>query len=527
MKNKNIFSFIVITTIFFVNTIFTKSIDLLKNVDNRNDQEYLIFIKNTFGEINIFSKPKNYKRQEKNSYEFVSSFINEIDKLIINNKDTYKNPEILEEIENNIKLEKRNKDEQPLTVFDNSDFVHVVSSVGNRLVLSAYLSNYVAEEIRYMDNVLEVVPDLEMKLESYYNSNDILKETQWSSLDIKKNADLHLSVISQGLFNTSLVSQYDKNYYYPSSAGKGIDIYIIDTSFNFGYSEFENENDRTAKCIGHVNNKVMYESSSSSCGNLLKRHGQAVSDAAGGLVHGSAKKANIYGISIQENKNGNLSTGDIFTALEYIIEKMTPHKTIINLSVSSFVSKASETYNTYQDLIDKITDNGGIVVAAAGNEGSNVRNLNNYRIPCTIGNSICVGGFYSKEIDDIKNGFSKTENSNFGDEIDIYAPYNVHLQLLKNDTVKNFIYSGTSFSCPLTAGVIATIMSDHSNVNFTKKSILNHLLENALKYKLYDDNERFILNNGKHIVYSTDNIYYGCGFNAGNLPCPSTNANNE
>eukprot|EP00833_Pecoramyces_ruminatium_P013838 jgi/Orpsp1_1/1187870/evm.model.d7180000060818.1 len=77
--------------------------------------------------------------------------------------------------------------------------------------------------------------------------NEILNETQWSGVGVRENADIHLSLLSQRKFDGNSTTTYDKNYYYPSSAGKDIDIFIIDSGFNFRHPEFANKDERTVK----------------------------------------------------------------------------------------------------------------------------------------------------------------------------------------------------------------------------------------------------------------------------------------
>jgi len=73
---------------------------------------------------------------------------------------------------------------------------------------------------------------------NYYNKNKILSETGWKDLSIETNASSHLSLLSQGIFNEQLNNKYDKNYYYPASAGKGVEVFMFDNGFNFNLDEF-------------------------------------------------------------------------------------------------------------------------------------------------------------------------------------------------------------------------------------------------------------------------------------------------
>ncbi|OUM66083.1 hypothetical protein PIROE2DRAFT_6795, partial [Piromyces sp. E2] len=525
------FLFFIIFILFLINNSFGKSIKNTSsnddNVSKKNsdeDQHYLIFVNNTFGEINIFEKPKNLKREELEPYEFAFSLMDEIHELIVENIDTYKEPEKLEEMEKESKLQKRSDEEKPLTSYDNSAFVHPISSIGNSLVLTAFLSKSLVKKIKKFDGVEDVVPDVKAKISSVYNENDILRETNWNKLSVQPNADLHLALLSQGMYHKELVDKFDYNYYYPSSAGEDIDIIVLDSSFNFDYEEFQNYSNRTTICKGYIdkNDKFVELSHALKCGNLTYDDGQYVSDTAGGYKHGSAKNANIYGISLpsyeSEDEGIYFETRDIFEGLDYILKYMIrPHKT----------------YREYENIINEIVKKGAIVVVSAGNDGKDV-NFNNVEInkkykkdvPCIIENTICVGGIDSIQISDYEKNYIKANESNYGKNVDIYAPYYITASILDGKYAHNIESRGTSFSSPLTAGVIATIMSENSSTKYDKDSIIEHLRKDAIPFYLNDELQ-YIVNNGKHIVYSSNDKYNGCGISAGNKSYYNNNNNSD
>eukprot|EP00833_Pecoramyces_ruminatium_P008130 jgi/Orpsp1_1/1182162/evm.model.c7180000080126.1 len=117
-----------------------------KDIDENEDKYYLIFIDNPNGEIPITTTSKNqcYKRQE--SSELIENLVNEIHSLIINNKDTFKNPEKLNEIKEKSTLKKRNINY--LVNYGDSDYVHPISSIYNSTVLKAYLSKTLVEKVK-------------------------------------------------------------------------------------------------------------------------------------------------------------------------------------------------------------------------------------------------------------------------------------------------------------------------------------------------------------------------------------------
>jgi len=423
MKNINRITFLLII-ILLINIAFSRSINPSsyneKKIEKKitGDQYYLIFVNNTYGEINIFSETKKLKRHESKANDFVFSLLEEIHDIIVDNKDTFENPEVIEEKENQSKLRKRNHEDEKTYSFNDSKFVYPISSVGNSLVLYAYLSSGLVNDVKNIAYVEDVIPDSHsVELYSYYDEQDILEEANWKNLTIREDADLHLSLISQGRYYEDLVSQYDKNYYYPSSAGKGIDIIILDTSFNFEYFEFENTLERDVKCVANFDDGELNDDyEDGRCGFNEERHGNQVSDAAGGINHGAANRANIYGVSVPINKYGKIDDGNLLAGLEYISKNMIrPHKTIVNMSIGKDDHVESPIYIHYKQVMEDITKKGGIVVVASGNDNKE-RCVSEgfYTIPCSFDSTICVGGIDSRKNIAVGNVYKKASFSNFG-----------------------------------------------------------------------------------------------------------------
>ncbi|ORY39789.1 hypothetical protein LY90DRAFT_41320 [Neocallimastix californiae] len=90
------------TTIFNVD----KNINHNDNKNKNKEDYYLIYVNNIYEELQLYSDLDLKKRQEQESHIFIESLIEEINDLIIDNKDTYQHPEVLNELEEKSKLKK-------------------------------------------------------------------------------------------------------------------------------------------------------------------------------------------------------------------------------------------------------------------------------------------------------------------------------------------------------------------------------------------------------------------------------------
>lgn len=240
---------------------------------------------------------------------------------------TYEHPEILEEIEENSKLRKRNEiDEENEFEYNytDSDVIYPISSVGDTVVLYAYLSKELAEEFSKKQNVKACEPDVKTQVRDekyYFNVNDICEETGWDTFTVTTHVASHLSLLSQGRYSSELINKYDDTYYYPESAGLGSRAIVIDSIFDFTHEEY-NSNERIARCMGEVVNGRIRGTNALKCGQVSKNvHGKIITDLIAGKKYGVAPRTNIYGISIPTTDKGEMNTSDVITALQAVYEK--------------------------------------------------------------------------------------------------------------------------------------------------------------------------------------------------------------
>jgi len=549
--------------------------------ENENENEfYIVGIKRDDNDDNY---DKASQRVQNAINELVNDRMNDIYDIIEENKDTFilENGEMdekLEELED-VKIRKRSnvngkkvkyrfinvnapEYNRPFNKRDlESDVEYIpiesrivahICPIKNYYAVKAYLSPKIVPEIEKLENIIYVeksnqasnedVP-LDNKQTTYYNLEDIKKETKWLNVSVQEN-DLyeghnyfsHLSLISQAKYSRKLTGIYDNNYYYPSSAGKGIDIYLIDegiyiTSGGVRYDDYDTyegtPDERTVNCDARIYEGIVYHypQNTTRCyvynSSGVPDHGNMVSSVAGGKLYGVAKKANIHMIAT--------GYGDIdeLGALFYVKKYGKPHKSIISISRGHY-----EAYRqSYDDLLNEMIEEGFIFFASAGNrygydccrskDTQYFKNFSGYEGMITV-------GAVANTIDtDMNSPLELANYANTGDCIFIHAPGQVLLPPVdypveKYKDMEFMVVDGTSCATPMVAGVAATIMSEYPEIQFNSELIKAYLKDYSVEgviEGLPEGTPNRFLNNGKHTIYSPSNIYKGCGERSGNKIC--------
>ncbi|KAL6625657.1 subtilisin-like protein [Neocallimastix sp. 'constans'] len=536
------------------------------NDKNLNDTTFCEMSTDTLkdnGKINIDKLEEELKPKK----QFVSKQLETLAEIIIDNIYTYKNDAVTNELQNEIMKRSSSSLKELL---DNKIFSRILKKTFNVLdvtLINAYLSKEIYEIVKDLPDVVECIEDFKIenqvipeslvhitksdktykidkrdkvnKENPYYNITDIKVDTKWSGVTVEANAGHHLSLISQSKYDSKLIGKYDTNYYYPSTAGAGVDIYIVDGGINVNHADF-NTTDRTVTCDAYTTEdgyqkikKGSEESKNCFIEKETQQHGVYVASAAAGTLYGVAKKANIHVVAIEPYISNYIS------ALKFIEENaVNPHKTVINFSSGSY-----EYSNTLDKLFNIIIRKGFMVVAASGNEANDAcitesRNIfygkvNEKNYPSAYIDVISVGSvnnsFEDEEIPDDSDVYNSAAFSNYGSCVDIFAPGYAYLASFPKDAMKDKIYTttnlayGTSFSSPMVAGVAALLISEHPEITFDQNILKKWLIDLSIK-DILGDLERLhtpnrFLNIGKTVVYSANNEYNGCGILSGKKSC--------
>lgn len=129
---------------------------------------------------------------------------------------------------------------------------------------------------------------------------------------------------------------------------------------------------------------------------------------------------------------------------------------VINCSWGGFGADPSG-----QDVINYAVAKGSVVVAATGNSGADMDNTPHY--PACYDNVLAVGA-----VDDASNNVNF---SNYGSRTTTFAPGQDILSTYPNN--QYVPQTGTSFSCPLVAGVVALLRAKHPD--WTPAQLIMHI----------------------------------------------------
>ncbi|PFH47214.1 hypothetical protein AMATHDRAFT_50473 [Amanita thiersii Skay4041] len=225
------------------------------------------------------------------------------------------------------------------------------------------------------------------------------------------------------------------SYTYDSSAGAGVDIYIVDTGINTSHDDFGGRA-RWGATFGHYRDAD---------GN---GHGTHVSGTAAGTRFGVAKQASLIAVKVLSDQ-GSGFVSDIVSGLNFVLQQAgaSGRPSVVSMSLGGGASTPLD------DAVQQLTSAGIHVVVAAGNDNADAINSSPARAP----SAITVG---ASTISDARASFS-----NFGSIVDIFAPgLNVWSDWIGSNTATNMI-SGTSMATPHVSGLVAYLIGLQGNVS--------------------------------------------------------------
>ncbi|KAF9180551.1 serine protease [Haplosporangium sp. Z 767] len=301
----------------------------------------------------------------------------------------------------------------------------------------------------------------------------------------------------------------EADYKYPTAAGQGVDVYVIDTGINIKHVDFEGRAKWGVTTVPGAPNTDD------------NGHGTFVAGVIGSRTFGVAKKVNLIAVK-GLNKEGTSTLSQVLAALDWVVKqnaRSSNRKNVVNLSLGAGYSKV------LNSAVDTLVQSGMFIVAAAGN-GNEVnigQDACGYS-PASAPTAFTVG---STNINDQMSSYS-----NYGQCVNIYAPgERVRSTWIGPTNREVYTDSGTSFSAPNVAGIAALVMStergDRTDGSWSPRNIGNRILQlgtrNVIRNFKGPDNTNLLAFNGVGILVPNTNN----GGNNGNTGNSGDNGGNN
>ena len=242
----------------------------------------------------------------------------------------------------------------------------------------------------------------------------------------------------------------DHKYYYPSSAGQGVNIYIIDSGIRSSHENFVGRITLDFDAIGGSVYPPAFD---------CDGHGTHVAGTAAGTYTGVARKANIHSVRVLDCM-GSGYTSQIIAGINWVAQNHVK-PAVANMSLGGGLSPAEDA------AVSKAIAKGVTFVVAAGNDDDNACNTS----PAHVAGAITVGA--------TDNTDTRANFSNYGNCVDIFAPgVNIYSSIQDSNSSYDGTWDGTSMASPHVAGVAALYLS--ANPTAKPVEVTKYIFDNAM-----------------------------------------------
>ncbi|OBT86309.1 hypothetical protein VE02_07437 [Pseudogymnoascus sp. 03VT05] len=235
-----------------------------------------------------------------------------------------------------------------------------------------------------------------------------------------------------GLGRISHKAAGSTSYVYDTTAGSGATVYVVDTGIYIGHSQFGGRATWGANFI------------SGSANTDENGHGTHCAGTIAGSTYGVSSKANLVAVKVLDAAGSGSNSG-VIAGIQWVAtdakSKGIANKSVLSMSLGGSYSAA------VNSAVASTISAGVTVVVAAGNDGKNAANYS----PASAPNAITVGATDSKDV--------RASWSNFGANLDIFAPgVSILSAWIGSSSATNTI-SGTSMATPHVAGLAAYLIA--------------------------------------------------------------------
>ena len=247
-------------------------------------------------------------------------------------------------------------------------------------------------------------------------------------------------------------SSLDDGYTYPSSGGKGVTAYVIDTGADIDHPDFGG---RMSSGIDTVDGDMVAED--------CNGHGTHVAGTIGGTEYGVAKKVDLVAVRVLDCAGAG-TVEDIVDGVDWVtLNAQKP--AVANMSLGGGLNY------TLSLAVETSIASGVTYVVAAGNEYGISACM---RSPAAVSAAITVG---ATDIIDTRADFS-----NIGPCLDLFAP-GVDITSAWRDG-RTVTISGTSMASPHVAGAAALHLKKHPDA--TPAEVADAIVSNATQDLVVD-----------------------------------------
>ncbi|KAL2257586.1 hypothetical protein VTK26DRAFT_9452 [Humicola hyalothermophila] len=234
-----------------------------------------------------------------------------------------------------------------------------------------------------------------------------------------------------GLGRISHRARNSPDYFYSSSAGEGVRVYVLDTGIRTSHAEFGPAPGRAVWGANFVPGSPDADEDG---------HGTHVAGTVAGRTFGVAKRATVVAVKVLD-RSGSGYMSYLLRGLDWAVadarKRGVAGRAVVNLSLGGEYTAAVNAG------VRAATDAGLTVVVAAGNDNATASGYS----PGSEATAITVG---ASDRADMRAYFS-----NFGGAVDIFAPGVGILSASKGGDARNMTMSGTSMAAPHVAGLAA------------------------------------------------------------------------
>lgn len=286
-----------------------------------------------------------------------------------------------------------------------------------------------------------MIVDIGSRSEVAYIEADI----KMKALDLTAQARAPLGLVR---LSHEDIEDGDTQYVFDDDAGEGTVGYVVDTGIRTTHKDYGGRAVMGANFVNDINTDE-------------NGHGSHVAGTMAGTFFGVAKKAQIVGVKVLD-KDGTGSNALVLQGIQHVAADVKKRglqgKAVMNISIGGAKSAA------LNSAIEAITKDGVVVVVAAGNSNKDCQNVS----PASAGSAITVGA-----IDAATD--NKAKFSNFGQQVDIFAPgVKVESVGIKDDTAVK-VLNGTSMASPHIAGLALYLISKEPELSTPQKVIARML----------------------------------------------------